>query len=91
MFEKLLNRHIMNVLCKLHLENVPLHKKRSFLLKISSVNVTKSAVSCGYCGIFNEEILNEKLHFLCSVPTVQPIHIPKQIAQETFLILKFYV
>ena len=40
--------------------------------------------------LLNEEILNGKLHFLWSVPTVQPIHISKQIAQETFLILKFY-
>ena len=33
-----------------------LHKKGSFPLRISSVNVTK----------FTEEILNGKLHFLCS-------------------------
>ena len=39
-----------------------LHKKRSFPLRISLVNVTKSAVSK-----FTEEILNGKLHFLCSV------------------------
>ena len=43
----------------------PLHKKWSFPLKISSVNVTKSAVSCGF-GHITEEILNEKLHFLSS-------------------------
>ena len=36
-------------------------KKKSFPLRISSVNVTKSAIS------FIKEILNEKLHFLCSV------------------------
>ena len=35
---------------------VSLHKKSSFPLRISSVNVT-----------FTEEILNGKLHFLCSV------------------------
>ena len=39
-----------------------LHKRRSLHLRISSVNVTKSAVS----GTFTEEILKEKLHFLCS-------------------------
>ena len=38
-----------------------LYKKLSFLLRISSVNVTKSAV------YFTEVILKEKLHFLCSV------------------------
>ena len=37
-----------------------LHKKWSFPLQTSSVNVTKSAVT------FTEEICNEKLHFLCS-------------------------
>ena len=36
-------------------------QKLSFPLRIYSVNVTKSAVS------FTEEILNEKLDFLCSV------------------------
>ena len=45
-----------------------LHKKRSFPLRISSVNVTKSAVSCGF-GHITEEILNGKLHFLCSDET----------------------
>ena len=40
-----------------------LHKKRSFSLKISSVNVTQSAVSCSFT--FTEEILDGKLHFLC--------------------------
>ena len=34
-------------------------QKWSFTIRIFSVNVTKSA--------FTEEILNEKLHFLCSV------------------------
>ena len=42
-----------------------LHKKWSFSLRIFSVNVTKSAVSCGYGHIY-EEIFNGKLHFLCS-------------------------
>ena len=39
-----------------------LHKQWSFPLKISSVNVTKSAVSCGFGLIYWR-----KLHFLCSV------------------------
>ena len=43
-----------------------LHKKRSFPFRISSVNVTKSAVSCGLFT-FTEEVLNGKFHFLCSV------------------------
>ena len=38
--------------------------KWSFPLRISSVNMTKSTVSC---DTFTEEILNEKFHFLCSV------------------------
>ena len=40
-----------------------------FPLKISSVNVTKSAVSSVSCGFvtFTEKIRNRKLHFLCSV------------------------
>ena len=42
-----------------------LHQKLSFPLRISSVNVTKSAVSCGFGHIYYE-ILNEMLHFLCS-------------------------
>ena len=40
-------------------------KKWSFPLRISSVNVTKSAVSCGFDHTY-EDILNGKLHFLCS-------------------------
>ena len=45
---------------------VALHKKWSFPLKISSVNVTQSAGNCGF-GHIIEEILNGKFHFLCSV------------------------
>ena len=46
-----------------------LHKKWSFPLRISSANVTKSAVYFGFGHIysFTEEIFNGKLHFLCSV------------------------
>ena len=42
-----------------------LQKKRSFPLRISSVNVIKSAEPADLVT-FTEEILNEKLHFLCS-------------------------
>ena len=40
-------------------------QKWSFPLKISSVNVTKSAGNCWF-GHFNEDVLNGKLHFLSS-------------------------
>ena len=42
-----------------------LHKKWIFPLRISSVNVTKSAVNWGM-ATFTEEIFNGKLHFLCA-------------------------
>ena len=42
-----------------------LHKKWSFPFRISSINVTKSAVSCGFDHIY-QKILSGKLHFLCS-------------------------
>ena len=42
-----------------------LHKKWSFPLRVSSVNVTKSAVSCEFGHVY-WKILNGKLHFLCS-------------------------
>ena len=45
----------------------PLHKKWSFPLTISLVNVTKSAVFYGFGHIF-EEIFNRKPHLLCSDP-----------------------
>ena len=44
---------------------VLLHKKWSFSFTISTVNVTKSIGNCQF-GHINEEILNEKLHFLWS-------------------------
>ena len=43
-----------------------LHKKWSFRLRISSVNVTKCEGNCGF-GHITEEVLNGKLHFLCSI------------------------
>ena len=42
-----------------------LNKSESFPLRVSSVNVTKSAFSLDL-ATFTEEILNGKLHFLCS-------------------------
>ena len=44
-------------------------KKWSVPLMISSVNVTKSAVSADLVT-FTEEILNGKLHFLCSATKI---------------------
>ena len=52
----------MKILIKLLFKHCT--KKRSFPLKISSVNVTKSEDAD--LAIFTEEILNGKLHFLCS-------------------------
>ena len=42
-----------------------MHKERSFSLRISSANVTKSAGNFGLVT-FIEEMFNGKLHFLCS-------------------------
>ena len=42
------------------------HERWRFPLKVSSVNVTKSAVSCRFGNIY-WGILSEKLYFLCSV------------------------
>ena len=47
-------------------ENLALHKKWSFPLRISSVYVAKSAVLEDFLT-FTEEILNGKLYLLCSV------------------------
>ena len=53
------------VLLNNHLET---HKK-SFPLRISSVNVTKSAGNWGLVA-FTEEIHNGRLHFFCAVSGV---------------------
>ena len=42
-----------------------LHNKWSFPLRISSVDVTKSAISTDG-ATFTKKVLNEKLHFSCS-------------------------
>ena len=47
----------------------PLHKKWSFPLRVSSVNVTKSAGNCGSVR-FTEEIFNWKLHFFNAVDLI---------------------
>ena len=47
-------------------KQLTLYKKRSFPLRISSVNATKSAVSCRFGYIYWKN-LNGKLLFLCSV------------------------
>ena len=48
---------------------VTLHKKWSFPLRISPVNMTKSAVSCSLVT-FTIEILNGKLQVLCSITQI---------------------
>ena len=48
-----------------------LHKKWSFPLSISSVNVTKSVGNGADLVTFTEEILNRKLHF-CAVFVFAP-------------------
>ena len=45
-------------------------QKMKFPLRVSSVNVTKSVGNCGIT--FAEEILNGKLHLLCSVTDEKP-------------------
>lgn len=46
--------------------NQALHKKRRFPLRVSSVNVIKSALSSDLVA-FTDQILNRKLHLMCSV------------------------
>ena len=61
---------VFQVLCLLYyyinFKQVTLHKKSSFPLRISSINVTKSQFPADLVT-FTEEILNGKLHFLCIV------------------------
>ena len=47
-------------------KNLTLHEKWNFSLRISSVNLTKFAVSCRLVT-FTEEILYRKLHLLCLI------------------------
>ena len=53
-------------LCKKEIGNKNLYsiKIESFPLRISSVNVTKSAVNCAFGHIYWRKILNEKLFFV---------------------------
>ena len=53
------------------LAKVPVHKKGSFPLRISLINVTKSTKTADLVT-FTEEILNGKLQFLRSVPISYP-------------------
>ena len=48
---------------------ISLCKIRSILLRMSLVNVRKSVFSCGFFT-FTKEILNGKLHFLCSACSI---------------------
>ena len=51
-------------------EETALHKKQSFPLRISSVNVTKSAKKLWNWSHLTKKFLMEKLHFLCSASTI---------------------
>ena len=62
-----------------------LHKKWSFPLSISSVNVTKSAVSA--VVTFTEEILNENFIFLCSERNLSPFSL-KDFSNEDYVFAK---
>ena len=80
---------------------IRLHKKLSFLLRISLVNVTKSTVSLIENFIYramlfellaltlhctkNEEILHGKLHFLCSVTCLLSLADNKQCFTRNLL------
>ena len=57
-------------------------QKISFPLRISLVNVTKSAVSCGFLT-FTEETLNGKLHFLCNVIKGQLLFETRRLIEKT--------
>ena len=67
---------------KVKIVTITLHKKWSFPLRIFSVNVTKPQFPHIYWRnpdpadflTFTEEILNEKLHFLCSVTKMKVTH-----------------
>ena len=60
-----IRKYIKNILVESE-QQLSLHKKWSFPLRIPSVNVTKSSGNCGF-GHITEKILNRKLHFLYSV------------------------
>ena len=62
-------------------ENIDSTKNESFSLRISSVNVIRSA-NYGLVT-FTEEILNEKLHFLCS-DRLQNLKILIEIFQQDY-------
>ena len=70
-FDQVITWKVKNVIAQLweRLQLLTLHKKLSFPLRISSVNVTKSAGTVDLVTL-SEEILNRKLHFLCSVNVV---------------------
>ena len=72
-------------------------QKMKFLIKVSSVNVTKSEVSCEF-GHITEEILNGKLHFLHSVSYITWIFcfgpaltFVKKITCKTWFIFCFFI
>ena len=58
---------------QIQLNSIIVHKNWSFPLRISSVNVTKSAGNHRKLVTFTEEILNGKLYFLCSMNETENI------------------
>ena len=67
---------IMNLIMQHNLSYNPQHKKWSFPLRVSSVNVTNLQFPANL-ATFSEEIFNGKLHFLCS--DHHDIKLPPQI------------
>ena len=69
-----------------------LHKKWSFPLRISSVNVTKFAVSLDLVTS-TEKILNGKLHFLCSEFISKSLFRLERfrLLHDRWLVLTFYI
>ena len=63
-----------------------MHKKWSFLVRISPVNVTKLARNFGF-GTFAKEILNRRLHFLCSESTIFSDLCSTRSTEVTWLLL----
>ena len=67
---------IMNLMMQHNLPYNSQHKKWSFPLRVSSVNVTNLQFPANL-ATFSEEIFNRKLHFLCS--DHHDIKLPPQI------------
>ena len=74
------SRFIRNVIKFENKENrIPTARKLKFSIRISSVNVTKSARYCGFGHIYWRN-----LHFLCSPPQPPPGHMTKMNRTQGF-------